>query len=308
MLRYSLIILFCLFSGASQAQYYTENWRQDVLEMIEDGRKDAAQALLEEAAERQKFISDPIERINHGRFLGDAFDKLKKPRRAREYFEKAMKAALELKPVWRSLSAVISVLELQAETEDRENSRALIQQSLDAKLLPRMAKDHYASEIGRYVKRFERATRAQIHQLLKQLRGIDEAAVRKKAFYKLTELEFAPFTGEGKYETGTLPLGMDDFERFLWFSVMAKYFAQSDQKPQFKRQVEGMQKAYDRFDEQRQQKYRKIYRMVTKLDYRKPKPIIKAEPEAPSEPDYPMLKSIEPVDSNMHDLYYGGED
>ncbi len=307
---------------ATAADYYTANWRQDVLEMIEDDRIDAAKSLLEEAVERRKFISNPIERINQGRFLGDAFSKLNNAKRARVEFEKAMKASLQLKPVWRSLSAVISVLELQAETDDTAVSRTLLQQSLDARLLPNMAKNSYASEIGRYVKRFEPATRAQIFELLDQLRGIKNSGVRKKSFYALTELPFAPFTGEGRYTTLSLPLGMDDFERFLWFTVMSKYFAESDQRFKFEQQVEGMQKAYDRLGEERKTKYRKIYRMVKKLNYQKKSAPVKQKDEskAPaksininnsiklSKPS--KVKAIEPYvsegNTELRDLYYGG--
>lgn len=305
---FALIICAIIMLPLSvQAQHYTNNWRQDALEMIEDGRLSAARLLLDEAASREPMISKPIERINQGRFLGEAFAKLGKKDLSREHFNNAMDAALQLKPVWRSLSAVISVLELQAGVDDIENSWQLLQKSLDAKLLPNMAKDHYATEIGRYVKRFALAKRAQVYVLLKQLRSIDNERVRKKAFFALTELEFSPFTGEGKYEQMSIPLGMKDFERFLWFSVMAKYYAASGQSFVFKQQVNAMQKAYDRIGEERQQKYRKIYRMVKKLSYKAPKKVEMADPK-PKSSDATDLKSHKIDENNggdMRKLIYG---
>ncbi len=310
----SLIFIILLLPSFAWAQFYTPNWRQDALEMIEDGRETSAQSLLEEAVKRGSFISDPIERINHGRFLGDAFYQLKMQNRAATHFEKAMKSSLGLKPVWRALSAVISVLELQAESDDKAGSQLLIQQSLDARLLPNMAKDKYASEIGRYVKRFAKASRAQIYQLIDQLRGIDEEKVRKKAFYALTELEFDVFTGEGKYERIALPIGMDDFERFLWFSVMAKYFADSGMRPQFEQQVNGMQRSYDTLPEKKQKKYRSIFRMVKKLRYTRQiveeeaveVPAVTVEEIAPA-PTYEEEKIpyFPPSNSELEDLFYG---
>lgn len=305
----SIVFLILLFPALAWAQYYTPNWRQDVLEMIEDGRKTAARSLLEEAVKRESFISNPIERINHSRFLGDAFYKLNMQERAKGRFESAMKAALGLKPVWKSLSAVISVLELQAESDDRKTSQALIQQSLDARLLPNMAKDRYATEIGRYVQRFEHATRGQVYQLIVQLRAINQERVRKKAFYALTELEFDSFTGEGKYERLTLPMGMDEFERFLWFSVMAKYFSESGFKVKFQEQVNGMQRSYDMLPEEQKTKYRKIYRMVKKLNYEAPvnakaKKEIVAPKTIYTEEELPYFP---PANTELEDLFYGKE-
>ncbi|GEM_PF-3763077 len=296
----TLFMVLLLFPLVGQAQHYTSNWRQDALEMIEDGRIDAAEVLLQDASLRMSLIGKPIERINHGRFLGEAYHKLGKQNHARESFDKAMDASLKLTPVWRSLSAVISVLELQATTDDAENSQALIQKSLDAKLLPNMSKDKYATEIGRYVKRFEKATRAQVFQLINQLRGIDKAKIRKKAFFALTDLEFTPFTGEGRHQDVNLPLGMDDFERFLWFSIMSKYFANSGERFQFEQQVAAMKTAYGRLDETRQQKHRKIYRMVTKLTYKLPvPPKVKAKEE-------PKLIDLSPhSNSELEDIFYG---
>jgi len=314
--------LALLLPVTAWAQQYSPNWRQDTLEMIEDGRNAAANAMLEEAVGRTNFITDPIERINHCRYLGEAYERLGRTDIAREQYDKAMDSALQLKPVWRSLSAVISVLELQAESDDIDTSRELIQQSLDAKLLPRMAEDRYATEIGRYVKRFGKASRAQVYQLLEQLHSIEQAPVRKKAFFALTELDFAPFTGEGKYSEVNLPMGMDQLERFLWFAVMAKYYAESGLRLQFSQQVEGMQKAYDLIGEAQQQKYRSIYRGVKKMSYAKPEP---ATPEADdritqedlpdlTSPRNPELKhdpdlSLDPEyqeNPEMLDLYYGG--
>ncbi|MDG1286468.1 MAG: hypothetical protein P8P30_02765 [Rickettsiales bacterium] len=298
-----LLIFTLLVPVTGQAQHYTANWRQDALEMIEDGRLDRAKALLQDASTRMNLISQPIERINQGRFLGEAYHKLGKKAQARESFEKAMNASLKLTPVWRSLSAVISVLELQATTDDLDDSRVLIQKSLDAKLLPRMSKDKYATEIGRYVKRFEKATRAQVYQLIDQLRTIDKAKVRKKAFFALTELDFAPFTGEGRRAETTMPLGMGDFERFLWFSVRSKYFANSGERFQFEQQVAAMQAAYDRLAQEKQQKYRKIYRMVVKLDYTLPKPAVAAKVESKSK--MKVLDLAPPSNSELEDIFYG---
>lgn len=319
------VLFVCLWPGLLMAQYYTENWRQDALEMIEDGRYTIAHALLEEAESRKNFMNQPIEKINQGRFLGDAFYKLGKKERAAQNFEDAMKASLQLKPVWRSLSAVISVLELQATHDDKAMSQKLIQQSLNARLLPNMAKDRYATEIGRYVQRFEHASRAQIYELIGQLRVIDKPKVRKKAFYALTELDFSEFTGEGRYEQMRLPIGMQAFERFLWFSVMAKYFAESEVPSQLNQQVAGMKTAYERLTQEQQKKYRKIYRKISKLSASKSIVTVspKTEPKVVRFSDHSnevseateaadAVQQQEPSDvplsgSNLEAIYYGKE-
>ncbi len=279
-MRFLLLYIFLVLPAAGYAQQYSDNWRQDALEMIEDGKPYAAKLILDEAERRANYSSDPLERINNGRFLGEAFYKLGSKERSDEQFEKAMQAALKIKPTWRSLSAVISVLELQAETEDKTLAQDLIQKSLDAKLLPNMAKDRYASEIGRYVKRFEMADRNQIFQLLNQLRMINEDTIRKKALFAMSELTFAPYEENRDDGTLTLPLGMDDFERFFWFSNVAKYFEQSGKKYHFVEAKNAMQKAYDRLTDEQKSKHRTLYRSVIKMDYAPVKQTQSDEPSA----------------------------
>jgi tetratricopeptide (TPR) repeat protein len=263
----TLVALSILLLGnTAHAQYYSPNWRQDVLEMIEDGRSGAALLLLEESANRIREVTDPIEQINHARYLGEAFYKLSKPERAMEYYQKAMQASLKLKPTWRSLSAVISVLELQGTSEDREGSEALLQASLEAKLLLNMARDKYSSEIGRYVERFEFANRDQLLELLNQVRKASNAALRKKALYKMLSLEFNGVAQHRAHEVLTVqPMGMDDFENFMWFGVMTKFYAESGQRFRFKQHKQSMTRAYQRMSEERRTKYRKLFRELSRL-------------------------------------------
>lgn len=257
---------------------YSPHWRQDVQEMIEDGRTTEATILLEEAARRQSYLTDPIERVNQARYVGEGFARLGRGDLARERFDAAMKEALPLKPVWKALSAAISVLEIQAETKDEPGAQALLQQTLDAKLLPEIAKDRHATEIGRFVQRFALASRAQIYALVEQIRKMDNSGVRKKALFALTEIDMnAPFTGEGKYDTAGLPVGVDDLERFLWFAVYTDYYAESGLRFVFDTTRQELNKAYERLNESQREQYRDIFRKAVRLKVEKPIP---SEPEA----------------------------
>lgn len=236
--------------------------------MIEDGQPDAARMELQKQVDQPQPIGQPIEAVNRQRYLGDAYTKLGMRESAAEHFTQAMQAALRLDPTWRRLSAVISVLELQAESEDEQLTRALLQQSLDAKLLLAMSRDHYASEIGRYVKRFgERASRPQLYKLLDQLRQVDKPAIRKKALYAMMELQWRPYAAHetAKAIAPSMPLRMDATERFFWFTALSHYYAGSGEEYLLKEQQHHAQMAYQQLPSAKQQKYRKFWRGVTKL-------------------------------------------
>jgi tetratricopeptide (TPR) repeat protein len=221
-----LLLAVSLFFTAVSAPAYSDNWREEARLMLEEGRPEAARALLDDVREAVMPTEDGIKRINTLRYLGELYWQLKDKSLARESFGKAMDYALEVEPIWKKLSVVISVLELQRETEDTQSLSANIQKTLDVRLMESMAGNAKATEIGRYVRTFDAyATASEIAALLQQIRNVEQQPVRSKALYALTEIQFSP-DKLSEVDASLLypPFNAESFEKLMWYTVLARLY------------------------------------------------------------------------------------
>lgn len=244
-MRFFLIFLISLLLSFPAAAL-DENWREDAREMLTSDKKDGALFLMEKTAGEARNLTDPLERVNALRFLGELFWLAGKKERGQGYFSQALELSLGLSPVWKRLSAVLSVLELhRAATRDISRLEPLLEATLQARLLPEMAKNHHASEIGRYVKTFDGADRATFAILLEQLRHIGEAPVRVKALFAVSEIAIGGDSGHFIAMEERPPYDADAFEKLLWHVAMARLF---DAPASRSNQHEHQQKAKNLLD------------------------------------------------------------
>lgn len=202
-----------------------QDWREETRNLLEAGKKEAAFYVLQRTVAETRNRADSVEKVNRLRFVGEFYCKADECARGAEYFAKALNSALAINEVWKRLSAVISVLELQQYTiQDQAIREPLLKQTLDAKLLPEIAKDHHATEIGRYVKRFDGADRKTVAVLLDQIRRIPQEPVRTKALFAMSEITFGPDRGDFMSIVQQPAGDAQPLEQLLWHVAMARLF------------------------------------------------------------------------------------
>jgi len=258
MVRISLVIL-ALWLSAPQAHAFDDNWREDNKALLEEKKPSTALHNLEKVGNEARFLRDDKERIDTLRFLGELYWIAGKKPQAREFFTRAMKESLDLERVWERLSVAISVLELQESTITKPRNRTtLLQQTLDSKLLPASAKDRHASEIGRYIRQFNGMPRTMFVELLDQIRHIKMPTIRKKALFKITEIEMDSNKVQFLTFTDTAPFEADHYEKFLWASAVARLYNTPSSTSNARRFKQQMQRLYLRLDKKQKTQARRI--------------------------------------------------
>lgn len=225
-LRFNIRITLAamLLFGNAHAQSVSLHWRQDAQDLIEEGKTASALYMIENVASHLNEESDALKQINNLRYVGELYYKAGKTNMAQQFFTEALTRALQLKPLWKRFSAVISVLELHQKTiENHEGLEDLIQQTLDVSLLTTIARDSGAKEIGRYIKVWdEAATSSQIIHIMKEIRDIRFSAVRYRALMALTKINYLPDETASYAIKPNFPYEAEPMEKFLWQIVMTK--------------------------------------------------------------------------------------
>ncbi len=213
--------------GAEQAYSLDENWRQQVKLMLADGNKQGAILLIEQASQAQYSAADIMEQIDILRFTAETYWLAGKQQHSRKYFIEALNKSLSVIPIWKKLSAVLSVLELQQHTtNDAKLSNHLLQLSMEAGLLMMAGEDNLATEIGRYIKLFAGADNKLITNLLQQIRTINSETVRIKALYALNTIKLSnknSVNNNANIAMQKLPAHNANYlEKTLWYSILYK--------------------------------------------------------------------------------------
>lgn len=219
---------------------WEDNWRQEAQESIDEGRVDAALFIMEDTADRINEIEQPIEQVNTLRYLGELYQQAGKPAIADDKFAEAMRRSLEITPVWKEFSAVISVLELHRKAiKDHRGLGDLLQITLDKALLTAVSHDTQAKEIGRYIQCFNGVgTQSQVLALLRELHEINQPWLRKHALVALNKLKIKPdriFLREAK---PTAHYEADAYEKFLWQFLLAKMHRSKKPSAQYREYYE----------------------------------------------------------------------
>lgn len=222
-MRYIITLLLAAIPVFALAQQNLD-WRQQAQEMLDEGQTSAALYLLEETGNHINEIQDPIQQVGTLRYLGELYYQAEKPDLAEEWFTRAMQKSLEMTPVWKKFSAVISVLELHRKTVEKpDESMPLLAMPQEQRLLTEVSKNAQAKEIGRYIQCFDKAiTRAGVMQMLQEIRGIKPLWVRKRALLALGKITSAK-GGESIEEAPAPHFEADAQEKFLWWIALAKH-------------------------------------------------------------------------------------
>lgn len=244
-----LTFIFCI-AFATPSFAFNDNWREEAKALLKENKPQAALFLLEQTENDLRHLPNSVDKINHLRFLGELYWLAGKPERAQTYFSKAMQEALQIDSIWKQLSVVISVLELHRHTtKDIEKIEPLLQATLKAQLLPNMAKNKHATEIGRYARTFEGSSRATIAELLTQIRGLKNETVRTKALFALSKIAFSDDKSDYISFMQTPAFNAQPFEKLLWHAAIARLFDDSTTISKYrehKRQAEAQESLLDK--------------------------------------------------------------
>jgi hypothetical protein len=256
------LFLLCLIPLSVNAT----DWREQVRDLLEQDKQQAALHQLERAVMDARQMPPTIEKVNHLRFVAQFFCQAGRCDRGQEYFIQALDLSLALDSVWKKLSAVISVLELQQHTiEEQKQQEPLLQKTLDAGLLPEIAKNKYATEIGRYVLRFDGAERNTVRQLLEQIQHLENQQVRTKALFAFSEIAIAEDNGDFMNMQERPAPGADALERFLWHAAMARLFHSPATRSKSLQHVKDAKTRYQRLEGHHREKARIILKRIEAL-------------------------------------------
>jgi hypothetical protein len=176
-----------------------------------------------------------VEKINMLRYIGEISWMAGDTNAAIHQFKEAMRYALSIPEPWKRLSTAISVCELQQKVAaDNDLQRILMAPTLESRLLEYAAKDIQASEIGRYIKCFDKAAdTATAAALLAQIHLVPRDDVRKKALNALTEIAF-DLRNPGYVNLQAKPnAGADTLEKIMWYVTAARLFNTRNSQARF---------------------------------------------------------------------------
>lgn len=241
-----------------------EDWRQDAQEMLDEGKVDAALFVMEDTSNRINEVAEPIEQVNTLRYLGELYQQANKPNIAAEKFTEAMRRSLLLEPEWKAFSAVISVLEMHRDAvENHKGLSALLQTTLDNRLLTKAAGSVQSKEMGRFIKTFDGVgTQRQVLALLRELREINQQELRKHALFALTKIKIKSdslFRNEPK---PTPHFDADAYERFLWQYLMATMHKGAGASAQYREYVESAKKLTEEVPTAQRSQVKKMLRKL----------------------------------------------
>lgn len=259
----AVVSVLLLFSHSAVAEQ-DAHWRQDVQDMLDEGKTSSALYMLEDVASRLNEETDSLEQINRLRYLADLYYQAGKPAIAQGYFAEGVDRALELKPLWKRFSAVISVLEMHDKTiEDHEGLAEIIQQTLDVSLLTAISRDAGAKEIGRYIQTWdEAATASQVLQLLDEIRELKFAGVRQRALLALTKITFLADNESRYLDKPSFPYDAVPMEKFLWQVVMTKILAQTAGSAEYQESLDRTIRLAKEVDEAQYSRAKRILRAL----------------------------------------------
>lgn len=257
-IRLGLLIAFLACLPAHAA-----SWREQVRDLLDEGKQQAALHVLERSVSETKQLPDSIEKINRLRQMAAFFCEAGYCERGNGHFQRSMHLSLALPKTWQRLSAAISVLELQQEAIKKPALReALLEQTLAARLLPKAAADPFATEIGRYVGRFDGARRTTLKTLLEQIRHIDASPVRQKALFALSEIGFGADEGDFINMLEQPVAGASVLEKLLWHSALARLFDSPSTMNNSRSHAKRAQLFYESVPESHRQKARNILKAM----------------------------------------------
>lgn len=240
------------------------HWRQDAQDLLEEGKTASALYMLEDVASRLNEETNSLEQINRLRYLGELYYEADKPAIAQSYFAEGVTRALDLKPLWKRFSAVISVLELHHKTiSDHDGLADLIQQTLDASLLTTVVRDAGAKEIGRYIQTWDNAaTSSQVLELLHEIREMKYAGIRMRALTALTKIEYLADNATRYADKPGFPYEADPMEKFLWQVVMTKLLQGSVGDAEYRASLERSKQLAKEVDKSQYSSAKKILRKL----------------------------------------------
>ena len=230
-IRFLLSTLFLLITAAPLlAALVDANWREDAKEFLAQGKPDAALYLVEQATETAMREPELARQVDYFRFAGELAWMANKYESAQQYFAKALSLALKEPAIWRRMSLVISVLELQQQVADIPSlRRELLHQTITHKLLPLTAADRHASDIGRYIQCFDGALSASLaNELLRQIDLIALAPIRTRALLAMNKLVFDASAATPHLRIAeNPPHNADAMEKFLWHRLASQLHAKA---------------------------------------------------------------------------------
>jgi hypothetical protein len=250
------------------AHAFSENWREEAKAMLEEGQQDAALALMSDVRQDVPLYNDPVERINTLRYLGELYWEVNKPKLARESFHLAMTHALDVEPVWKKLTVVISVLELQRKTKDTGGITAQIQRTLQVQLPVKIAADVRATEIGRYIRTFDKyGSPEEIVLLMQQIREMKKAGVRKKALFAVNDIRFRPLASAVVDSTLLYPpFEADAMEKLMWYAALSRLFNTQDDLAQAELYASQASALYERLPADSKPSAKKILKKLNQKE------------------------------------------
>lgn len=267
-----IIILFLpLASHAMSPEDLVRDYRKEAASAAERKKPEEVLKWLEKAAAEAEHIKKPYARENQLRYIAQQYALLGFKDKARDMFTNAMHSALAATPWYRKQSAVIGVLELEADTKDAEYARLHAIQAIEAGLLEEVDSSGKAGETGRFYKALDKSlTYGDVAHILARMLDWKAEDTRIKTLYslhKLTLLDEAIAEGwSGKLQPKSLEephAKSGPFEQVMWRCMVARIYAHSGNIEAAKMQLmkadglvralnENRDKAKDIFDKTRE--------------------------------------------------------
>lgn len=182
--RFLAIVLILLAATSAFADALST--RRAAEEAFLRGDTLAGRKLLTEAAEEARGVEDAYARLNELRYIAQLADKEGKKMKARALFEEAAHTSLDITPVFRKLSGMIAVLELQQATGDKTGLRDNALLFIDSGIFEEQAKTGAVGEIPRLIAVMKDGlTREDVDQLKARVKKIDAPAFTQRVLYRL---------------------------------------------------------------------------------------------------------------------------